>query len=908
MDISESPTQANDDRDYETARHHELDADPEPVTSSFHDEPHTLLDDDTGAVVFGSLSQDGKIPSPLSDNLSPVDVTARNGWRESQDDVGVTPARQVVAPPQTPAPVSNPFLRQGHTSVLRATQLFNATQLSSAGKGFSPTSSRPSPHAFHQGFGFLNSTSPAQLETSPLKIRFAASSPLRVEGASSGPPGERSQGEQGDEDAVESIPESPTEDEYPPRKRRRQELLEDYEPLAASQQRKLLNESLNGAVDSDDSDGDEEFQRRLQAKRSRERAERRLVGISLDLPRRSERSSRRAATQLTPTGRLSKRWRGYGRGPSVSPRAAELVNIGADAVSDDDMPPTQVPEHSGPVDAPLPQEHLVEGDGLVEGIPGTSSPPLITADRVVSQQKGEELPDTASSNLAPALIPQSSQRMRHKRSQSGNAIPESPIAVPESDYTQGVPASDATRRSSPEQLNGTDETPRLPPDPPTTQPPTQSPTQPPSPPFKPEAQPERSSPKPKTTIHDGRSAVQPNISPPASPASSSSQLTVLSSTPSPIASPETKPSPEVDWYASSAAFELPAPRTTHRPVKTTYSRALRKSLPRSLRSRESLKSDADADAGSSDELTKTPVRKPRASRSRCRGSLMPESPDELQGFTPSRYAQINALQLRINGSRGAGGALFENMAFAISFQERRDGESAEEYDQRCRASEDLAALVASAGGRVLRHGFSELLDPSEAGPGVELRHEAREVGFTALLADGHSRKVKFMQALALGLPCLAYQWATASLERGEVQEWGSYLLCAGQSVPRGNALLSRTLVPYPAETARLEDVVAGRKLLLGGQRILLVMKAREGEGMAYVVLARIVGAEITRVRSVREGRKALRKGGFEWVYGDEGGSLMEGQGQVRCLSNELIIQSLIAGRVIDEGERAAFRI
>lgn len=252
--------------------------------------------------------------------------------------------------------------------------------------------------------------------------------------------------------------------------------------------------------------------------------------------------------------------------------------------------------------------------------------------------------------------------------------------------------------------------------------------------------------------------------------------------------------------------------------------------------------------------------------------------------------------------------MFENMAFAISFQERRDGESAEEYDQRCRASEDLAALVASAGGRVLRHGFSELLDPSEAGPGVELRDEARELGFTALLADGHSRKVKFMQALALGLPCLAYQWATASLERGAVQEWGSYLLCAGQSVPRGNALLSRTLAPYPAETARLEEVVAERRLLLGGQRILLVMKAREGEGMAYVVLARIVGAEITRVRSVREGRKALRKGGFEWVYGDEGGSLVEGEGKVRCLSNELIIQSLIAGKVIDEGERAAYRI
>lgn len=919
MDISESPTQANDGRDYETARHHSLDPDPEPVTSSFHDEPHTFLDDDTGAVVFGSLSQDAKVTSPLSDNLSPVDVTARSGWRDqSQHDVQATPARQVAAPPQTPAPVSNPFIRQGHTSVLRATQLFNATQLSSAGKGFSPTSSRPSPHTFHQGFGFLNSTSPADLGTSPLKNRFAMSSPLRAEGGTSpGPPaGARSPqerslyGEQGDEDAVESIPESPPGDDLPPRKRRRQELLEDYEPLAASQQRKLLNESINGAADSDDSDGDGEYQRRLQARRSRERAERRVVGISLDLPKKGEMASRRAATQRTPTGRLSKRWRGYERRPS-SPRARS-VNLGAEVVPDDDLPPTQIPEQPPPAELSLPQHNPEEGNGLVDGIPGTSSPPLITAHRVISQQRSEELPSAASSNSVPTRIPQSSQRTKHKRGQSDNAIPESPIAVPESDYTQGAPASDATRQSSLEQVAGTGETPRPPPDLPPTQPPTQPPLHP-----KPVAQPETSL---KPTIHNASSAAQPDVPPPASPASSSSQLTALSATPSPVASPTTmRPSPEVDWYASSAAFELPAPRS-RRPVKKTYSRPLRKSLPRSLRSRESPNPDTDAATDSHDELIRTPVRKPRASRSLRRESLMPDSPDELQGHSPSRYAHLKALHSRFNGSHGPnGGGLFENMAFAISFQERRDGESAEEYAERCRASEDLAGLVTAAGGRVLRHGFSELLDPSEDGPGVELRGGARGLGFTALLADGHSRKVKFMQALALGLPCLAYQWATASLEREEVQEWGSYLLCAGQSVPRGNALLSRSLVPYPAGTAKLEDVVAGRKLLLGGQRILLVMKAREGEGMAYVVLARIVGAEITRVRSAREGRKALRKGGFEWVYGDEGGSFGKGEGggmangegegqRARCLSNELIIQSLIAGRVIDEGERVAYRI
>ncbi|MBE3043882.1 hypothetical protein IMZ48_15170, partial [Candidatus Bathyarchaeota archaeon] len=45
MDISESPTQANDDRDYETARHSAYDPEPEPshdFGTSSHDDAHTL--------------------------------------------------------------------------------------------------------------------------------------------------------------------------------------------------------------------------------------------------------------------------------------------------------------------------------------------------------------------------------------------------------------------------------------------------------------------------------------------------------------------------------------------------------------------------------------------------------------------------------------------------------------------------------------------------------------------------------------------------------------------------------------------------------------------------------------------------------------------------------------------------
>ncbi|KAL2112444.1 hypothetical protein VUR80DRAFT_7565 [Thermomyces stellatus] len=827
MDISESPTQANDDRDYESARHYE------PDPSSSHDEPHTLLEDETGAVNFGPLSDEAKAPSPVSDILSPVivDITRRGSWRnhdsqndESQADLGTTPGRPAAALPETPVAMVNPFKNKGQGSILRATQLFNATQMSAA-KNFSPTSSRPSPNAFPQPF---MSTSPAGLGTSPLKQRYSngLSSPsvLRNTSTPTAPPTsllEATPPPERRDDGIETIPESPPGDSDlpPPRKRRRQELLEEYEPVAVSQERKLFSDALT-RTDSDGSDVDSQYRRRQRVKRIREDAERQLDEISFRL-------SRDEPKRVTPS----------------------------------------------PVHAPARP---------------AASP------RRRSEEPG---PNAASPISLPSRIPQSSpparpQRGRIAETTSSRAlIPESPVAVPESDCAQGI-AGDHVREATSGRATGTQKTSQrfgaddIPP----TQPLSPSKPQPHSSPPPPTGLTRTSSP-PVRSPKDGRAPS------PITTRSPDSTLSPLTTTPSPVASPKTTTrtaSPEPDCYdlPSSDAFELPPPRPSRRPVKTTYSRAVRKSRsrPGSLRGRDSPVLDTD----SPDELATAPVRKPRRSR-----SARPSEPRS---------------------------TLFENMAFAISFQEQKEDESAEDYAARCRASEELAHLVSRAGGRILSRGFTELLgnvgvDAKDSG--VELLPEAEGLGFTALLADGPSRKVKYMQALALGLPCLAYQWATASLRKGSLQEWTSYLLSSGQSATLGGAALSRYLEPYPPGTASLADVVAKRKLLLGGSRILLVMKkARGGERgkEAYLLLARIVGARVSRVFSVREARKAIRKTGFEWIYVDEElGSakqvLGEGEGRskvrkggelgVRCLSNELIIQSLIAGRVIDEGEREA---
>lgn len=220
---------------------------------------------------------------------------------------------------------------------------------------------------------------------------------------------------------------------------------------------------------------------------------------------------------------------------------------------------------------------------------------------------------------------------------------------------------------------------------------------------------------------------------------------------------------------------------------------------------------------------------------------------------------------------------------------------------------------------------------------VTLTAAARRLGFTALVADGHSRKPKYMQALALGLPCIAAKWITACLDRNEIVDWAPYLLCAGQSKFLDGAYRSRTLTPYDASQARLAQVIEARPRLLDGNKVLLVMKkAEQGKKLAYVFLARILGATLCRAHSTGDARaqvKAAQESGepFDWVYADgkagkaelytDGAAdtgannkkrkravgwvtIIEGapMKKTRTLTDELVIQSLILGRLIEDGE------
>ncbi|KAK7718805.1 radiation sensitive protein rad9 [Diaporthe eres] len=293
----------------------------------------------------------------------------------------------------------------------------------------------------------------------------------------------------------------------------------------------------------------------------------------------------------------------------------------------------------------------------------------------------------------------------------------------------------------------------------------------------------------------------------------------------------------------------------------------------------------------------------------------------------------------------------KGMVFAVSFQAKHPGEKDSSFNSRMGLSTKVGDQIRQGGGKLLLNGFEQLFEfgaiknaevasstpqPDEE---IKLTADARAAGFTALISDGHSRKVKYMQALALGLPCIHPRWITTCTEKQKLVDWSDYLLCAGNSSFLGEAIRSRNLPNYDAASAKLSDVIDSRQQLLRGSRILLVLRKQdEGMKMAYVFLTRVLGASLSRVYTIDEARRQLKTSEdaghpYDWVFVEE---KMAGRAalfaedtsststartasrkrkrksaadaanpapkRIRTLSNELVIQSLILGRLIGDDE------
>jgi hypothetical protein len=266
------------------------------------------------------------------------------------------------------------------------------------------------------------------------------------------------------------------------------------------------------------------------------------------------------------------------------------------------------------------------------------------------------------------------------------------------------------------------------------------------------------------------------------------------------------------------------------------------------------------------------------------------------------------------------GNLFQGMAFAVSYVSSRGDKE----------KERVVRLIVENGGDVLEPGFDTLFD-RKAGS-LEISNAAQTTGFTALIADSHSRRAKYIQALALGLPCLSGLWVITCVEKNSILDWSPYLLCAGQSTLL-NACRSRMLQPYDASVARFASIIEKRDKFFDAKSVILVMgRGKQAETrQAYLFIAKILGpARMIQVVDLPAARKLLSESTSEdeWdlVYVDKdekaAATALFSPAPVpstsrkrktrhsetpdvpakrtRVISDEVVVQSLIFGQFLDE--------
>ncbi|TQV95581.1 hypothetical protein V2A60_000764 [Cordyceps javanica] len=901
----QTPTQVNDGRDYDKGYDPPSSGHGTNIvdTQASNLDNRTLQDDDTGAVNFGSLVDYPRQSSQVSEDGG--FENARGGWRLPDDTQqnsmhAETPYKNAkFPPPETPALPKNPFASRGGADAVGAapapfggTQLFGQTQLLTSAVKNSPTSSRPSPNVY-------NSISPGFAETSPLKNRTNVSSPTDIR--SSSPPrlhevpatvmkGPRMSiiTEETPTTARVSkedrIPESPTR----PRSSERQPLAH-YEPMQQSQARKISSDSVDVVLsfDGEAHDTVEQLERRRRIEKKRARAGEELEKITFARPvrlsdRAEEKGKRRRLEQNSQsTGREDEQAPAKSSDPALrGSNTQSLESTKATPGEGDDEAETNI-DQGAEAGA---QNQNVTDVADYDMIPATSPvqlTPVDEANRAGTPASEPDLPilhdeHPAVSSGEPSSLPPLNSRKRTygrqaRRGRRNLVLDSSNSHATSTGMESSRSGACGNGLSIGEAVNSSEE---------------QTPM----------------ATRSRSKRHSPRTPMQLSGDDTSTAAST---LSLLSRTPN----PSSKTTPATKESLASKNHDVEDGQSF------TPSRSLR---------RRAIEKESAIPAPT---LSSRSLRASKRLHGEPQSSGQPRTPSDAGAATTFAQRICQNLDPVYRDER----CLFDGMVFAISVAADRG---------------KLESRIVQGGGTVLQDGFQELFQSlpsitstdgtSEDSTDLVLSQRGLDSGFTALIADGHSRKAKYMQALALGLPCLAQQWIIACLQKGALVDWQPYLLCAGASAVLGNAFRSRGLLPYPADTAVLADTIDQRPRLLREQSVLVVMDGKKAKSEAkqpYIFLCQALGPFISRVATVDQGRSALEEGAkrghpFTWLYIDKATGTAEAVlappaaarskkkkkaplarqagASVRVLHDELIIQSLILGRIVEPDEEASF--
>lgn len=324
-------------------------------------------------------------------------------------------------------------------------------------------------------------------------------------------------------------------------------------------------------------------------------------------------------------------------------------------------------------------------------------------------------------------------------------------------------------------------------------------------------------------------------------------------------------------------------------------------------------------------------------------------------YTPSRSCRTKNSFLAdprsFNTSTTKQKGIFANTVFATSHIDSDE------------ARKQLENQIVSNGGRLLRDGFEELfnippLELASASKKAPVNsffrptQTAQSLGFTCLIAASHNRKPKYIQALSLGIPCLATRWVYDCISKQRLLPWQFYLLASGDSHFLSGAAHSRILPAYDPNTATLAKIITNRPKLLEGESVLMILRPKEEEEMKFFPLimyamgARIVAKassldDASRVLDKHPPKDGTTSWDRIWISEQEakaekylfgrttttttfnttislskkrkrggrisstgpptpaaGGTILEG-GKKQVIGNEYVIQSLILGQLVE---------
>ncbi|KAF3941055.1 hypothetical protein ABW19_dt0204261 [Dactylella cylindrospora] len=248
--------------------------------------------------------------------------------------------------------------------------------------------------------------------------------------------------------------------------------------------------------------------------------------------------------------------------------------------------------------------------------------------------------------------------------------------------------------------------------------------------------------------------------------------------------------------------------------------------------------------------------------------------------------------------------IFSGMRFTVSLPSQKD-------DQ---AKAALSTMLQKNGGYILEDGFQEIFEtPDDDTTELIPRQGYDSIQFTAVISDRSSTTLKYCQALALGLPCLAVRWVEDSVQADMALPWQDYLLPAGESQYLDGAVKSRVIDWIDLKAATFANMFSRRRKLMDGMNVIFheAKGKRKSEPQPYRFLIHAMGpAHVRHIKSAEAVNDILRANNpkikWHFVFSKEDKSRFNAKRKgrdlepVRIVSDEWLKQCLIMGMLLDD--------